>query len=173
MAFLKGADPHRYSLLWMDLANQQNRGNDQYPKDLTAAYSMLVNYLGPNQSRQQNVSGSQAGGVSPTETAETSSVPASIGPHTFAQSRNSLTTNTTATATVPGSDSVTHGAITCLNCNANGHYANACPSSVSLISTPIPLHRPNRMCQTGMRVFQENGCYWTVSPASPYLITHV
>jgi hypothetical protein len=40
--FLKGADPRRYSILWSDLANQQTRGNDQYPADLTAAYSMLV-----------------------------------------------------------------------------------------------------------------------------------
>ena len=47
MAFLKGADPRRYTHLWAGLANQQTHGNDQYPVDLTGAYSMLVNYHAP------------------------------------------------------------------------------------------------------------------------------
>jgi hypothetical protein len=49
MAFLKGADLKWYNSLWIDLANQQNRGNYQYPKSLIAAYSMIVNYLGLTQ----------------------------------------------------------------------------------------------------------------------------
>jgi hypothetical protein len=55
MAFLKGEDLRQYSLFWTDLANQQNRGNDQYPRDLTSAYSILVNYLSPSQPRQNQM----------------------------------------------------------------------------------------------------------------------
>jgi hypothetical protein len=68
MAFLKGADSRRYSSLWMDLANEQNQGHDQYLKDLTAAYSVLVNYLGPSQPRQQSTNASQPGGQNLTKT---------------------------------------------------------------------------------------------------------
>jgi hypothetical protein len=44
MAFLRGSDHARYGNLWSDLANQKARDHDQYPLDLTSAYSMLVNY---------------------------------------------------------------------------------------------------------------------------------
>lgn len=42
--FLKRAHKTRYSTLWTDLEIQYTRGTDQYPKDLTAAYNMLLNY---------------------------------------------------------------------------------------------------------------------------------
>ena len=47
MAFLKRADRRHYGTLWTDLENQNSRNNNQYPADLTAAYSLLVNYQPP------------------------------------------------------------------------------------------------------------------------------
>ena len=44
LSFLKRADKARYGSLWTELDNQYKRGTDQYPKDLTAAYNMLLNY---------------------------------------------------------------------------------------------------------------------------------
>ena len=44
LSFLKRADKSRYGTLWTDLENHYTRGTDQYPKDLTAAYNMLLNY---------------------------------------------------------------------------------------------------------------------------------
>jgi hypothetical protein len=67
MAFLKGEDLRQYSLFWTDLAN---RGNDQYPRDLTSAYSILVNYLSPSQPSQNTLDKDEA-----------TPVPTSIGPH--------------------------------------------------------------------------------------------
>lgn len=44
MGFLKQSDQHRYSSLWSELENQYIRGQDQYPKDLTNACNLLLNY---------------------------------------------------------------------------------------------------------------------------------
>jgi hypothetical protein len=79
MAFLRGSDPRRYASLWSDLANQKTRGNDQYPKDLTAAYSMLVNYHAPSQNRNNQTN--QVHSTPPTS----SVVIPPTDAHTFAQ----------------------------------------------------------------------------------------
>jgi len=47
LAFLKRADRCHFGTLWADLENQFSRGNDQYPTNLTAAYSLLVNFKPP------------------------------------------------------------------------------------------------------------------------------
>ena len=47
LAFLKQADRRRFGTLWADIENQFSRGNDQYPINLTAAYSLLVNFKPP------------------------------------------------------------------------------------------------------------------------------
>jgi hypothetical protein len=44
LAFLKRANHRCFGTLWADLENQFSRGNDQYPTNLTAAYSLLVNF---------------------------------------------------------------------------------------------------------------------------------
>jgi hypothetical protein len=47
IAFLKRADKARYGLLVMELENQFTRGTDQYPKNVTETYNLLVNYKKP------------------------------------------------------------------------------------------------------------------------------
>lgn len=135
MAFLAGADPARYNSLRSDLANQQIRGNDQYPKDMTSAYSLLVNYHGPTTSRNghQNLTNNDPK-PNPTTT-EHPTIPSNIGPHTFVQSATvSATPNI-----ITGTDGATHSGITCFSCNANGHYASSCPSAVSLVQYAVTL----------------------------------
>ena len=51
MALLRGADRTRYGTLLDHLANQFASGRDEYPKDLTAAYSLLVHYKTPSNAR--------------------------------------------------------------------------------------------------------------------------
>jgi len=47
LAFLKRADRRCFGTLWANLENQFSRGNNQYPINLTAAYSLLVNFKPP------------------------------------------------------------------------------------------------------------------------------
>jgi hypothetical protein len=47
LAFLKQADRCCFGNLWYDLENQFTRGSDQYPINLTAAFSLFVNFKPP------------------------------------------------------------------------------------------------------------------------------
>ena len=55
VSFLKRTYTYRYRSLWPESKNQYTRGTDQYPKDVTAAYNILLNYMkqyvGNNQKR--------------------------------------------------------------------------------------------------------------------------
>ena len=51
IAFTLGADKTRYGTLIDELANQYAMGKDQYPADLNAAYSALVSYKSPTNTR--------------------------------------------------------------------------------------------------------------------------
>ena len=111
LAFLRQADRKRFGALWADLENQFSRGNDQYPTDLTAAYSMLVNYKpAPSQHKERTH------GPPPATATDTAPPPDETG-LTFAQT----------TTAIPGSDGLTHAHITCFECQGIGHYASACP----------------------------------------------
>jgi hypothetical protein len=43
-AFIQGADKTRFGDLLLELENQHTCGNDNFPRDLTGAYNLLVNY---------------------------------------------------------------------------------------------------------------------------------
>ena len=47
MALLRGSDATRYGSLLLDLANNFAAGRDNYPKDVIAAYSLLIEYKTP------------------------------------------------------------------------------------------------------------------------------
>jgi hypothetical protein len=112
------------------------RGNDQYPKDLTAAYSMIVNFHAPVPSphyQNNNNNGNTPTAVGVNKTTDPNNVPLNISPHTFVQAAGSTSGGSTAPPKVPGNDGVTNPNVNCFNCNANGHYANHCPSAVTLV----------------------------------------
>jgi hypothetical protein len=124
--FMDGADNRRYGALLDDLANQQTRGNNQYPVDLTTAYSMLVNYKGRN-----NLPRSQTA-LATTHNINTNIKNDNIPPHTFTRTTpiapsSAFTLVNTTITTVPGTDGVTRDNITCYQCNSTGHYSNNCP----------------------------------------------
>ena len=113
LSFMKRADKTRYGTLWTDLENQYTRGTDQYPKDLTAAYNMLLNYR-----RQSNGNERQRQRLF-TEGEQDEDV----------QTEMSFLQNQTA---VMGTDGVTHERVKCFSCNRKGHYANECPDDVEV-----------------------------------------
>jgi len=110
LSFLKCADRHRYGGLWASLENQFSLGNNQYPVDLMAAYSILVSYKIPKQ-HGTPWTGSGTGSGAGTD---------ALDGMTFMQA--------TAVPRIPGTNGVTHNRITCYRCKRKGHYTNCCPS---------------------------------------------
>lgn len=118
-ALIRGADQTRYGTLIVDLSNQFAMGKDEYPTTLTAAYSLLVTYKTPlnanGRGGSRNGNGNYHTNTAPT--VATSTAP-EVSAMTFAQQGGPI----------PGTDGITHGHITCFNCNHMGHYASACPT---------------------------------------------
>jgi hypothetical protein len=107
MMYLRTVDQKKYNDLWIGLQNQHSRGNPQYPKDLSAAYSMVAAHKSKHQTRQPR-------GYKPsTHKADATGL-------LFLQSSGT-----------PGTDGLTHGGITCFKCNKKGHYITACPDSAT------------------------------------------
>jgi hypothetical protein len=113
---LFGADPTRYGTLIVDLKNQYLRGKDEYPTDMHAAYSLLLNYVTPTNAREK--------GSHPQSNVTTS------GKHNTPETSALTFAQRAATGTkIPGRNGLTHDAITCFSCNYMGHYATECPGT--------------------------------------------
>jgi len=109
LAFLKRADCRRFGTLRADLENEFSRRNDQYPINLTAAFSLLVNFKPPKREEPRRNTRSQEAAVEEEDGM------------TFVQSG----------AVIPGADGVTHTGVTCFRCEYKGHYADKCPNGLN------------------------------------------
>ena len=107
ISFLKRSDHNKYGSLWTDLQNQYSRGNDQYPKNLTAAYELLLTHVANNENRNPNRR------YDPKPDPKRA-----IAGIQFLQSAERI----------PGIDGIVHDGITCYGCRQMGHYASACPT---------------------------------------------
>jgi hypothetical protein len=101
-ALLQGAIARRYATLWSNLANQQSRGNYQYPVELTEAYIVLANYHPHSQVQSQQ---QQHPNARNTPTTNSPSVTTAIGPQTLAQTTRA--TSASSFTKVLGNDGVT------------------------------------------------------------------
>jgi len=120
LAFLKQADRRRFGTLWADLENQFSRGNDQYPIDLTAAYSLLVNFKPPKREDPRRNTRSQEAAVEEADGM------------TFVQSGE----------VIAGADGVTHTGVTCFRCEHKRHYADKCPDGPNATLLKLKLSPP-------------------------------
>jgi hypothetical protein len=118
ITLIRGADPTRYGTLIAELSNQYAMGKDEYPTDISSAYSLLVNYKTPTNARGQDKPRRNTPQPSPEASALT-----------FAQ-------RTAGTATVAGTDGVVHDRITCFTCQGTGHHASNCPSDGTVHAQP-------------------------------------
>jgi hypothetical protein len=120
--FIMRADPTRYGTLLADLSNTYAMGKDEYPEDLSAAYTLLVNYVTPTNARVREV-------IRNIPTPVVQQTPEATA-MTFAQKA----------ALKPGTNGLTHDGVTCYNCQASGHYAVDCPSGGSNTGTTLVQH---------------------------------
>ena len=137
-AYIRGSDPGRYGTLVAELSNLFARGQDDYPADLAAAYSMLVDYQMPTNANNRNRTNSAAttdSGATTTTAATTSS--SSVSAVTFAH--------------VAGTNGITHNGVTCYRCNATGHFACDCPAESSTPATTL--------VQNGLIVLTQHGSH--------------
>jgi hypothetical protein len=112
--FIIRSDKRRYVILIADLANQYTRGNNQYPKDITEAYSMLVNYKTPFPIKNKEY--------------ERPSLVVNKGNNDAISEMTGTALLTANTNTVPGTDGKLHEHITCHVCHIKGHYSPDCPT---------------------------------------------
>ena len=107
------ADCRRFGDLWLDLENQFTRGNDHYPIDLTAVYSLLVNFKSPVQEApvRRNIP------RNPEFSLATSDEDGML----FVQ----------AGEIIAGFDGITRDTVLFFHCQNNGHYANKCPTGAN------------------------------------------
>ena len=125
-AYIRGSDPARYGTLVAELSNLYARGKDDYPLDLSSAYSMLVDYQIPTNTTGRSRTNSSTTNDSGATTAATS-----------VSTTNSAVTFAQRGTPVPGTNGVTHDTVTCYRCNAIGHYACDCPAETAAPATTL------------------------------------
>jgi hypothetical protein len=132
---IRRADPTRYGTLIADLSNNYAMGKDDYPKDLSSAYSLLVNYKTPANKRMQQ---------------DTSSVPPANNATTTTSPEASAMTFAQKAAQQPGANGVLHDGITCFKCQGSGHYADECPTGETATSLIQHGYMLTQTAQTGI-----------------------
>ena len=127
---IRGADKERYGTLIQSLKNRFSSGKDEYPTDLTSAYSLLTTYRNPANTMSRQVRASNTGTYDDQSvvTQATASMSESSGVG-FAQHG----------AGVPGTNGVPHETVLCYRCNSTGHYASDCPAESGSTTTGTTL----------------------------------
>ena len=110
LTFLKRANRRRFGTLWANLENQFFRGNEQYLTDLTAAYSLLVNFKPPKRDEPRQNLRSQV----PTVEEEDGMTVVQSG------------------EVIAGADGVTHTGVTCFRCEHKGLTPTSAPTVPTL-----------------------------------------
>ena len=118
-ALIRGADKERYGTLIQSLKNRFSSGKDEYPTDLSSAYSLLTTYRTPANTTSRQVRASNTG------THDDQSVATQA---TASVSENSGDTLAQRGAGVPGTNGMLHETVLCYRCNNTGHYACDCPA---------------------------------------------
>ena len=122
IAFIQGANHHRYSGLWRDLKNNMVLGQDNYPKTLPAAYDVLLNY---------KTSGNKQGGgdtnvrVSFLQTGDNGSGTGAAQPMVNWQ----IHVCEDGQTPVPGRNGICFPTLKCYRCQRYGHVARFCSSN--------------------------------------------
>ena len=138
LAFLMGSDRSRFRRLLEKLENDFTAGNDNYPKTLTDAYNMLLEWK-DDPRLLMRMAGND--GISfATNTVKTNEEQNVETENAYPKEAEATHTNTTlgqgGRGRAPGHNggrggcSNSHDNIQCFRCGAMGHYASQCPETL-------------------------------------------
>jgi hypothetical protein len=116
VAMLSAADNSSYSKLNEDLENDYTKGSNHYPKTVTEAYNLIVNYRQAHPSRRLYSDTEGVAFTNVESTKQPTRRPPTVTPPDIAK-------------------------IKCYNCNKMGHYYNECPKN---LRTSTRQRRPSR-----------------------------
>eukprot|EP00978_Attheya_sp_CCMP212_P022463 scaffold67031_cov55-Attheya_sp.AAC.1 len=115
MSFLARSDRNRYGQKIEDLENDFLQGQDNYPKTVSAAYSLLINWKQEHHVHTMRVLKSNSDGVNF----------ANVDIENENEPGTALTTN--GEDTTVGNADKDKSRIKCYRCKKMGHYSNECP----------------------------------------------
>ena len=141
MQFLHKSDRTKYGELWLNLQNRYSMGYNEFPKNLSEAYTLVTNFKPEKQDRKPRKHKDKKGGEGTKPTDGDATTPSEAAEEevevNFLQGQMG--------EPVSGTDGVTYPDIECYNCHFGGHYAHQCPtrdtprkSSVKFASSSIP-----------------------------------
>ena len=125
ICFIVRSDEGRYKKLLDDLKSSANRGRDEYPNTLTAAFDLLVRESGEYDTvkRQNNRFYRGRGGRGGRGRDSFMFAQSGRG----GQGTQTRTNDNNSTEIVPGTDGATYNDVVCFGCGFKGHYRNQCP----------------------------------------------
>jgi Zinc knuckle len=143
IAFVKRADPGRYDTLLIELENHYARGLDQYPVDLSSAYTLVNTYKKPPPPPTAARGGPRpATYAAATSTAANPTARAAIAPVTGSGELGLTFTQNS----VVGNNGLIHADIKCYQCNRTGHYATNCPTTTGTSDVQLLQVSPPTAC---------------------------
>ena len=137
MMFLFKADRARYGELWLNLQNRFSLGYNEYPKNLSEAYTVVSNFKREKSDRKKKSKKNNNDRERGTEASSTQEGATD-------STEDDVEVNFLQQQLVPGTDGVTHPNRTCFNCHLPGHFAHQCPTRTTArrsSSNNVPISR--------------------------------
>jgi len=122
VGFLLGADKSRFGKLIEDLENDFTQKQDKWPKDLNAAYHLLVNWKQDIRNMVRLTAHAANDGINFHQNGEASGT--------------ALTTNGAKKEVKTGGEKAAKdkSRIRCFECNEYGHYSSECPRKIAVLT---------------------------------------
>ena len=133
VAFLLSSDRTRYGRCIEELENSFLKGNDEYPRTVTAAFNLISKYK-HDPRNMVRVVGQVNDGVSFTNVGSVESATVTV---TETNAESDAPVQSSVALVVKGTSGTSKPHILCFRCQQKGHYANDCPEATQANGTTL------------------------------------